>query len=690
MRYCRKILLLSSCVLLIIAGCKRKVVLKNSFYEPYFQKAKESDERLMTGILDTIATLFQKVPPGLKDKIEYYKLKSKFYKNTGRHASSLIVLDSLKTVLSSFNQNDPYYKSEYVTLLLSLAQDYTELKLFDEAINILMTSQEFIGSSVSSGCIRANYLDRIAQMMIVQGRDRVAIVYLEQSYKEGQLCSNAFERFYYGYNSLYKISSCYLSMSVYDSARHYCDLTMQYIVSNETKFPEKSKYIMLCKALVKGNIANVKAELKQYNEAEQLLLSVYTETADAYPQYALYCRLALLRIYVKAGMLVKAKGLIDFFDSDFKGKHAFLGPLQKKRLTTYCKNYYKKAGDFKNAFRFADETLLYYDSVSLSNTNSLARDPGLEFERRTQLMANELLQARYEQQSFQLLASGLLIVLVVIIAGFIAFHSKRIKKHAEMQESLNQEILLKNHELNDAYASLESSYQNNKELMLTVAHDLKNPIVGITTLAKVLLKKDPPTLRENLQLIVTASINATNLISNLMNRQGEKNDASARTVEDMMSLVKYSVELMKPRAEQKKQKLHLHGEPINVMMNKNEMYRVINNIIKFSPEKTSIHVSLQQEESNVVLSIKDQGIGIPPNILDILFVQGADAQRCGTAGEPSYGFGLKISKRIVEQHNGTIWAESVEGTGSTFFVKLPIAGKCQLNGQLSERLSANN
>lgn len=685
MRYCRKIILLCLCVLLIMAGCKKKVILKNSFYTPYFEKANESDERLMTGILDTIATLFKTVPPGLKDRIEYYKLKSKFYKNNGKHASSLVVLDSLKTVLDSFKPNDAYYKSEYVTLLLSLAQDYTELKLFDEAINILMRSQEFIGSSAASGCIRANYLDRIARMMIVQGRKRVAIVYLEQSYKEGQLCSDAFERFYYSYNSLYKISSCYLGMDVYDSAQHYCNLAMQYIESNESKFPEKADYIVLCKALVKGNIANAKAELKQYNEAEELLLAVQSETAHAYPQYTLYCKLALLRIYVKAGMLGKAKSLIDFFDSDFKGRHAFLTPLQKKRLATYYKNYYGKTGDYKSAFRFADETLMYYDSVSLSNTNSLARDPGLEFERRTQLMANELLQARYEQQSFQLLASGLLIVLVVIIAGFIAFHFKRIKKHAEMQESLNQEILLKNYELNDAYASLESSYQDNKELMLTVAHDLKNPIVGITTLAKVLLKKDPPTLRENLQLIVAASINATNLISNLMNRQGGKNEIGIRTVENLMSLVKYSVELMKPRAKQKKQKLLLQGEPANVMMNKNEMYRVINNIInnaiKFSPDNTTIHLSLQQQESNVILTIKDQGIGIPPNILDKLFVQEAEVRRTGTAGEPSYGFGLKISKRIIEQHQGTIWAESVEGEGSTFFVKLPVAGKYQLNGQ---------
>ena len=95
-------------------------------------------------------------------------------------------------------------------------------------------------------------------------------------------------------------------------------------------------------------------------------------------------------------------------------------------------------------------------------------------------------------------------------------------------------------------------------------------------------------------------------------------------------------------------------------------------ILKLNKKNSTINVKLQKNGTKALLSIEDEGIGIPESMLDDLFSSLPEIQRSGTDGEPSYGLGLKISKEIVEQHKGIMWAESEEGKGSTFFIMLPV------------------
>jgi len=78
------------------------------------------------------------------------------------------------------------------------------------------------------------------------------------------------------------------------------------------------------------------------------------------------------------------------------------------------------------------------------------------------------------------------------------------------------------------------------------------------------------------------------------------------------------------------------------------------------------------DAEGVRISVKDHGIGIPPEMKDKIFDMFTEAKRSGTAGEQSFGLGLAISKQIVEAHGGRIWFESRQGKGTTFFIDLPI------------------
>jgi len=94
--------------------------------------------------------------------------------------------------------------------------------------------------------------------------------------------------------------------------------------------------------------------------------------------------------------------------------------------------------------------------------------------------------------------------------------------------------------------------------------------------------------------------------------------------------------------------------------------------MKFSQPESEIIISCKFSESDVIIDIKDNGVGIPFGLQDKLFDPFTSSKRTGTSGEHAFGLGLYISKQIVEAHRGKIWFESEDGIGSTFYVSLPI------------------
>jgi signal transduction histidine kinase len=98
---------------------------------------------------------------------------------------------------------------------------------------------------------------------------------------------------------------------------------------------------------------------------------------------------------------------------------------------------------------------------------------------------------------------------------------------------------------------------------------------------------------------------------------------------------------------------------------------LVTNAIKFSPDGGTIRVSLRDSSDDVVLSVRDPGVGIPTGQLEAifgLFYQAEDPVSRRTGG---MGLGLYISKEIITRHGGRIWAESTPNQGSTFSVSLP-------------------
>lgn len=121
--------------------------------------------------------------------------------------------------------------------------------------------------------------------------------------------------------------------------------------------------------------------------------------------------------------------------------------------------------------------------------------------------------------------------------------------------------------------------------------------------------------------------------------------------------------------------LNVPSEPVFAYIDVMKFMQVLNNLvsnaIKFTSDHGTITVALQDQGPTVLVSIADNGIGIPEDLKPFLFDKFTKARRKGVRGEKSVGLGMSIIKNIVELHQGIVWFESKEGEGSTFFVQIP-------------------
>lgn len=269
----------------------------------------------------------------------------------------------------------------------------------------------------------------------------------------------------------------------------------------------------------------------------------------------------------------------------------------------------------------------------------------------------------------------LISILFITIVFFVIFSLVRIRKHLRSVQNLNKEIEYRRSDLEQAFSSLEKSHTENSKLLLTVGHDLKNSLGGIKTLAYTLGKQvDNESMKESISLIEVSSKSSLTLINDLLTSAiTEKNELKEPT--DLYRLADYCINMLSEKAKEKDQKIILTGSESVISINMEGMWRVIsnliNNAIKFSPSGEVIRVVIEDRPMYSLMKITDNGIGIPADFEHIIFDYKTMGKQKGTKGEESFGLGLSICKKIITDHGGEIWFDSIVGKGTTFFVELP-------------------
>ena len=220
------------------------------------------------------------------------------------------------------------------------------------------------------------------------------------------------------------------------------------------------------------------------------------------------------------------------------------------------------------------------------------------------------------------------------------------------------------------------------------AHDLRNPLSIVTTASGFLLDDASRLMSEAKRTEFIRRINSSSkfmlkLIDDLLDVakiEAGRLDLELKE-EDLCGLIEHTLALNRMLADKKHIRLDSTpdcGLPL-LRFDRDKVEQVLNNLIsnalKFSAPGTAVTVQASRVQGSVVVSVRDQGQGIPAEELDKLFKPFGRTSARVTDGEKSTGLGLAICRRIVEGHHGRIWAESEVGKGSIFSFSLPVAGQ---------------
>ncbi len=147
---------------------------------------------------------------------------------------------------------------------------------------------------------------------------------------------------------------------------------------------------------------------------------------------------------------------------------------------------------------------------------------------------------------------------------------------------------------------------------------------------------------------------------------------------DTADLVSQAIDAMRAMAEKAQVTLSASVPAARLWADPDRVIQVLTNLlsnaIKFSESGTSVCVETQLLPGHIRFQVKDEGRGIPTDKLLSIFGQFQQVDASDSRKESGTGLGLAICHTIISQHDGEIWAQSVDGEGSTFFFTLPVAG----------------
>jgi len=242
-------------------------------------------------------------------------------------------------------------------------------------------------------------------------------------------------------------------------------------------------------------------------------------------------------------------------------------------------------------------------------------------------------------------------------------------------QSVSTELERQKKKLESTNQDLVEAMNSRNRLFAIIGHDVRAPI-GYNLQALEMLIDNPDIdekeRRELLKMMASSSEVTYNLLDNLLvwgRSQTGKLKATPVRVK-LKDLIDESLELINIGLMEKHLKVEVYVSEVHyVEADRDQLYIVIRNLVsnamKFTPEKGSIYISSKKVNGEVVISIRDTGIGIPDAILNKLLDSKSHVSTNGTRGEKGSGLGLKICQEIVQTNNGWMRIESSSGEGTT-------------------------
>lgn len=336
-------------------------------------------------------------------------------------------------------------------------------------------------------------------------------------------------------------------------------------------------------------------------------------------------------------------------------------------LAAVMSNIYEKSADFEQALIYQKKYVELLQKNNNQRTTAL-----LQNEQVRQNIAGVRAEKRKVERQADLLASSNQLFLAILtslglffILGVYFFYQLRTtKSQIETQNS-----------------QLQTLNENKDRLFSIIAHDIRSPITALDSVGQqisyYLKKNDTKKLAILTDGIESTAKNLTSLLDNLLNWALLQKGSLPYHPEHIKvkEIVQENVDLYKEVAIIKSISLHNEtNDTISVYADNSALSTIlrnlINNAIKYTPSGGQIFISCEQKKKQVHIKVRDTGLGMETEKLNLLFTMRSKKKR-GTAGEKGTGLGLLLCQDLVKMNKGSIKVTSELGKGTQFVVILP-------------------
>lgn len=344
----------------------------------------------------------------------------------------------------------------------------------------------------------------------------------------------------------------------------------------------------------------------------------------------------------------------------------FKDVIQKNNLS--LAHIFEQSGDFAKAYHCLETARIYADS--LFNEEKARNITQAQFMFDVEHSEKKYKDLQLQQSRFWLVAS---ILFFSVITLFLIYFLRQRGINNKALQQKNAETKLQNRRL-------EESNEILRQFAYASAHDLKEPLRSISSFTSIISRRYvsllPPEAGDYMNFVVTGVKRMESLLSALL--EYSTIIAESNIVSEPIQIASVLEDVTKNLSLVMSEKnATINHPPImcSIRMSRLHMTQLFQNLIgnalKFTNKPPVISVSCQGTKDEYLMTIKDNGIGMNPDFGDKVFRL---FQRLNKPTDyEGTGIGLTICKNIVEKYNGKIWFESKEGTGTTFFISLPLS-----------------
>lgn len=355
---------------------------------------------------------------------------------------------------------------------------------------------------------------------------------------------------------------------------------------------------------------------------------------------------------------------------------------QQKRSYEYLSQCYNQLANYKEAFRYqtlfiAINDLILGDQNDRQLLEAQSRYSLEKKESQIDKLESERVKKEREiedQKKFRNILY-LIIALIVVIVLLISYFYTQKRRSNRILQATNEMVKMQNMQLQNLNATKDKFFS-------IISHDLKGPLNSLTSFSGLLINHTESLSKEEIQMLakdLDKSVkNLFALLENLLewSRSQTGNIDLKPEVFDITTMVESNKELLQSQAQGKQIALISNLETgLQVKADKNSVSTVIRNLIsnaiKFTPPGGTVSIDVEQREHQVILSVRDTGVGMSADVMDKLFRIDVKHSTKGTADEKGTGLGLILCKDFIEKNGGKIWVKSEINSGSTFSFTLP-------------------